>query len=125
MKRNEKILEAKQSENTVYLFRFGWKQKIRSENKRNEAKKNFFWRERAKCMRNGSGFSSFRFEAKKFLKRNRAHPSCGRQPHKAWPRLLRNGGPLLAWWIAPFLGNLEIQVHILFLSVYNHMSSFV
>jgi hypothetical protein len=32
-------LEAKQSENTVYLFRFGWKRKIRSEKKRNEAKK--------------------------------------------------------------------------------------
>jgi hypothetical protein len=62
----------KQSENTVYLFRFGWKRKIRSEKKRNEAKKNnFFSRERAKRMRNGSRFASFRFEAKKFLKRNR------------------------------------------------------
>jgi hypothetical protein len=39
MKRNEKFLEAKQSENTVYLFRFGWKRKILSEKKRNEAKK--------------------------------------------------------------------------------------
>ncbi len=38
-KRNEKFLEAKQSENTVNLFRFGWKRKIRSEKKRNEAKK--------------------------------------------------------------------------------------
>jgi hypothetical protein len=62
--------EAKQSENTVYLFRFGWKQKILSEKKRNEAKKKIS-RERAKRMRNGSRFASFRFEAKKFLKRNR------------------------------------------------------
>jgi hypothetical protein len=39
MKRNEKFLEAKQSENRAYLFRFGWKRKIRSEKKRNEAQK--------------------------------------------------------------------------------------
>jgi hypothetical protein len=72
MKRNEKILEAKQSENTVYLFRFGWKRKIQSKKKRNEAKKNYFFsRERAKRMRNGSRFATFRFEAKIFLKRNR------------------------------------------------------
>jgi hypothetical protein len=70
MKRNEKFLEAKQSENTVYLFRFGWKRKIRSEKKRNEAKKKKISRECAKRMRNGSRFASFRFEAKKFLKRN-------------------------------------------------------
>jgi hypothetical protein len=62
-------LEAKQSENTVYLFRFGWKRKIRSEMKRKNNK--FFSRERAKRMRNGSRFASFRFEAKNFLKRNR------------------------------------------------------
>jgi hypothetical protein len=31
----------------------------------------FFSRERAKRMQNGSRFASFRFEAKKFLKRNR------------------------------------------------------
>jgi hypothetical protein len=72
MKRNENFLEAKKSENTVYLFRFGWKRKIRSEKKRNEAKKKInFSCERAKRMRNGSRFASFRFEAKKFLKRNR------------------------------------------------------
>jgi hypothetical protein len=71
MKRNEKFLEAKQSENAVSLFRFGWKRKIRSEKKRNEAKFFFFLRERAKRMGNGSRFASFRFEAKKFLKRNR------------------------------------------------------
>jgi hypothetical protein len=69
MKRNENFLEAKQSENTVYLFCFGWKRKIRSEMKRKN--NNFFSRERAKRMRNGSRFASFRFEAKKFLKRNR------------------------------------------------------
>ncbi len=69
MKWNEKFLEAKQSENTVYLFRFGWKRKIRSEMKRKNNK--FFSRERAKRMRNGSRFASFRFEAKNFLKRNR------------------------------------------------------
>jgi hypothetical protein len=43
--------------------------------KRNEAKrseKNFFFsRERAKRMRNGSRFASFRFEAKNFFLRNR------------------------------------------------------
>jgi hypothetical protein len=42
MKRNEKFLEAKQSENAVPLIRFGWKRKIRSEKKRNEAKIFFF-----------------------------------------------------------------------------------
>jgi hypothetical protein len=44
------------------------------EAKRSEmkSKKNlFFSRERAKRMRNGSRFASFRFEAKNFLKRNR------------------------------------------------------
>jgi hypothetical protein len=71
MKRNENFLEAKQSENMVYLFRFGWKRKIRSEKKRKEAKKSFFSRERAKRMRNGSRFALFRFEAKNILKRNR------------------------------------------------------
>jgi hypothetical protein len=43
------------------------------EAKRSEMKRknnNFFSRERAKRMRNGSRFASFRFEAKKFLKRN-------------------------------------------------------
>ncbi len=73
MKRNENFfLEAKQSENTVYWFRFGWKRKIRSEKKRNEAKIYFlfFSRERAKRMRNRSRFASFRFEAGKILKRN-------------------------------------------------------
>jgi hypothetical protein len=45
---------------------------MRSEKKQNEAKKNYFIsRERAKHMRNGSRFASFRFEAKKFLKQNR------------------------------------------------------
>ncbi len=44
------------------------------EAKRSEMKRkkiNFFSRERAKRMRNGSRFASFRFEAKQFLKRNR------------------------------------------------------
>ncbi len=41
----------------------------RSEMKRKNKK--FFSRERAKRMRNGSRFASFRFEAKKILKRNR------------------------------------------------------
>jgi hypothetical protein len=65
-------LEAKQSENAVYLFRLVGSEKFvakRSEMKRK--KNNFFSRERAKRMRNGSRFASFRFEAKKFLKRNR------------------------------------------------------
>jgi hypothetical protein len=70
-KRNEKFLEAKQSKYTVYLFRFGWKRKIRSEKKQNEAKKKKCSCERAKRMRNESRFASFRFEAKKILKRNR------------------------------------------------------
>jgi hypothetical protein len=39
--------------------------------KRKEAKKLIFSRERAKRMRNGSRFASFRFETKTFLKRNR------------------------------------------------------
>ncbi len=70
MKQNKKFLAAKQSENTVYLFCFGWKLKIQSKKTWNEAKKNFFSREHAKRMRNGSRFASFRFEAKTFLKRN-------------------------------------------------------
>jgi hypothetical protein len=58
MERNEKIFNAKQSENRVYWFRFGLKWKIRIEKKWNEAKKKlFFLRERAKRI-------SFRFEAK-------------------------------------------------------------
>jgi hypothetical protein len=48
---------------------------LRSEaknSKRKEAKKNiYFSRERAKRMRNGSRFASFRFEAKNFFLRNR------------------------------------------------------
>jgi hypothetical protein len=39
--------------------------------KRNEVKKKKISRERAKRMRNGSGFASFRFEAKQIFKRNR------------------------------------------------------
>jgi hypothetical protein len=92
--------KAKQSEKTFISFRLEAKQKNQKRNeakrknfgretkrkydllislwleaknlKWNEAKKNlFFSRERAKRMRNGSRFASFRFEAKKFLKRNR------------------------------------------------------
>jgi hypothetical protein len=48
---------------------------LRSEaknSKQKEAKKNiYFSRERAKRMRNGSRFTSFRFEAKKVFLRNR------------------------------------------------------
>jgi hypothetical protein len=43
----------------------------RKEAKRSRKKKLFFSRERAKRMRNGSRFASFRFEAKKFFLRNR------------------------------------------------------
>ncbi len=89
--------EAKQSEKNVYFVSL-WSETKRSEakrkmfgskikrkyallillwseaknSKRNEAKKKFsFSRERAKRMRNGSRFASFRFEAKKFFLRNR------------------------------------------------------
>ncbi len=76
MKRNEKFLEAKQSENTVYLFRFGWKRKIRSEK-----------RERAKRI-------SFRFVSlwsEKIFEAKPAHPSCDSPTHKFRPR---NTSPL-------------------------------
>ncbi len=43
----------------------------RKEAKRSEKKNNIFSRERAKRMRNGSRFASFRFEAKIFFLRNR------------------------------------------------------
>ncbi len=69
MKRNDKFLEAKQSENAVYLFRFGWKRKIRNEMKRKK-KKNFS-RERAKRI-------SFRFVSlwsEKILEAKPAHPT--------------------------------------------------
>ncbi len=76
MKRNEKILEAKQSETTVYLFRFGWKRKIRSEKKRNEAKKKlifFVWACETHAKR-----ISFRFVSlgsKKLFEAKPAHPT--------------------------------------------------
>ncbi len=53
----KKCLEAKQSKNTLYWFRFGWKWKIRSKKKQNEVKKLFFFREPAKRMPNGSRFA--------------------------------------------------------------------
>jgi hypothetical protein len=71
MKRNEKFLEAKQSENTVYLFRFGWKRKIRSEK-----------RERAKRI-------SFRFVSlwnEQIFEAKPAHPSCDSPTQKFRPR---------------------------------------
>ena len=99
VKRSEKTFisfhfEAKQSKKTFISFCFEAKTKIfwkrnkakirciyfalvgseKFEAKRSEMKRknnNFFSRERAKRMRNGSRFASFRFEAKKFLKRNR------------------------------------------------------
>jgi hypothetical protein len=37
---------------------------------------------------------------------------------------LRSGGPSLAWWITPFLGNLETRIQILFTSVITQASSF-
>jgi hypothetical protein len=80
----------KRSDKTFISFRFEAKRKIfvsktkrkkallislwsEAKNlKRKEAKKNlFFSSERAKRMRNGSGFALFRFEAKKFFLRNR------------------------------------------------------
>jgi hypothetical protein len=76
----------KRSEKTFILFRFEAKPKsFISETKRNKAllislwseaknskrKKIFFSRERAKRMRNGSRFASFRFEAKNFFLQNR------------------------------------------------------
>jgi hypothetical protein len=75
MKRNEKFLEAKQSENTVYLFRFGWKRKFRSEQKRNEAKtkKIFTWACETHAKR-----ISFRFVSlwsEKIFETKPAHPN--------------------------------------------------
>jgi hypothetical protein len=74
MKRKQNEKEAKRSETKIFWKRS--KAKIRSFNfalvgsdkfeaKRSE--KNKFSRERAKCMRNGSRFASFRFEAKTFF----------------------------------------------------------
>ncbi len=51
---------------------------------------NFFSRERAKRMRNGSRFTSFRFEAKKILKRNRRTLLSTHLPS------------FLAGWLIPF-----------------------
>ncbi len=82
MKWNVKFLEAKQSENTVYLFRFGWKRKIRSEKKRNEVKNIFFSRERAKRI-------SFRFVllwSEKNFEAKPAHPTCDSPTQKFRPR---------------------------------------
>ncbi len=59
----------------------------RSEMKRK--KKYFFSRVRAKRVRNGSRFASFRFEAKKFLKRNR------RTLVHAMPGVTRSGQPIV------------------------------
>jgi hypothetical protein len=101
--------KAKQSEKTFISFRLEAKRKNRKRNeakqknfghetkrkygllislwleaknsKRKEAKFFlFFSRERAKCKRNGSRFALFRFEAKKFLKRNRSTLVWGVHP---------------------------------------------
>jgi hypothetical protein len=84
MKRKINIVEAKRSEKVVYFF------SLRSETKnlkRNEPKTSekigpIFSLEHAKTKRNGSDFASFRFEAKKFLKRNRRtlDPPCVKAP---------------------------------------------
>jgi predicted AAA+ superfamily ATPase len=66
-KRNEKLLETKQSKNTVYLISLWLEAKNSKQKKRKEAKKIFFSREHAKRVQKGSCFASFRFKAKDFF----------------------------------------------------------
>jgi hypothetical protein len=75
MKRNEKILDAKQSENTVYWFRFGWKRKIRSEKKRNEAKKIFFFAWACETHAKRISFHFVSLCSEKFFEAKPAHPN--------------------------------------------------
>jgi hypothetical protein len=63
----------------MYSFRFSWKQKFKVK----RSKKKNFLHERAKRMRNGSLFASFRFEAKTFFCKTGAPYSCPVPPLKA------------------------------------------
>jgi hypothetical protein len=85
LKRNEKIKSETKSETKKFWKRN--KAKIRAINfalvgsEKIEAKRsenNFFSRERAKRMRNGSRFASFRFEAKIFFFCETGAPYLGR-----------------------------------------------
>ncbi len=66
--RNEKCLEVKQSENIRHInFALIGSEKFAAK----KSEKFFFSRKRAKRMRNGSRFASFRFKANNFFWRNR------------------------------------------------------
>jgi hypothetical protein len=79
-RKNQKQNEAKQqilgskTKRKYGVFVSLWVESEKFEAKRSKMKRKknyFFSHERAKRMRNGSRFASFRFEAKKCLKRNR------------------------------------------------------